>query len=358
MKEGPQDDVFALARALVTQGPVRFSNRSKSERAGALRTGGRAVEPAAPVKAKPPRLDRKATVEDAAVEVLNEMQHQIAANIVAAVETGSSAAPHQLRIGLRRLRVALGVLQPALGGDELDRLRARARDLGATVGALRDLDVFAEDMLAPAADATPGEPGFAPLAAAIAERRAATSRAVRETLAGADVAGFVLDLAGFVATRHWRGAGADREVLDAPIRGLARAALDHRWKALKKHAKGIETLPTKARHEMRKEIKKFRYLTEIFGTLYPKKKVAAFRRALRSLQDDFGVLNDAATAEAILTGTGSPSGFPGDAPAAANADAQRAAGRVIGAALAGAGHLWPRAVRDWRSLKKIGPFWR
>ncbi len=46
------------------------------------------------------------------------------------------------------------------------------------------------------------------------------------------------------------------------------------------------------------------------------------------------------------------------APGAGDADAQRAAGRVIGAALAEAAQLWPRVVEDWRALDAQGPFWR
>lgn len=350
VKDGPAGDVFALARALVTQGPVRFSNRSKSERAGLLAGGGRAIDPPAPQQAAPPKLSRKATVEEAAVEVLNEIQHQVAANIVATVETDQIEGPHQLRIGLRRLRAALGAFHAALACDETNALGTRARDLGKLVGGLRDLDVLATELLPAAARDAPDEPGFVALAAAVSERRAATGREVRAALAGAEPAGFVLDLAGFVATRRWRAAGIGPKILDKPVRKLAARALDTRWKALRKCAKGIEDHSVEARHEMRKEIKKLRYVSETFACLYPKKRAEAFAAALKDLQQDFGALNDAAMAQQRLGAA--------DAPGAGDPDAQRAAGRLIGAALAGAGHRWPRAIDDWRALKDLGPFWR
>ena len=349
VKEGPDGALFALARDLVTVGPVRFSNLSKAARAGALRDGGRAVEPPRPLKARPPTLDPAMTVEDAAVAVLNEIQDQVASNIVAAVETDTPEAPHQLRIGLRRLRSALIGFRPAIGGAEADRLSGLARELGATVGALRDLDVLAEDILSPAAEAAPDEPGFPALAQALAERRDRARRQVRETLAGADTAAFVIDLAGFVATRAWREAG-NGPALDGKPRKLAKTALDSRWKALRKRAKGIKRLSLEDRHEMRKSIKKLRYVAEVFETLFPAGRVKRFRSAVKRLQDDFGKLNDAAMVEALLAGP--------DAPAAGDPGAQRAAGRVIGSTSAEASHLWPRAVADWRALTKFGPFWQ
>ncbi len=350
VKEGPQDALFALARDLVTQGPVRFSNRSKAARAGALRDGGRAVELAAPLKASPIALDRGMTVEEAAVAVLAEIQHQVAANIVATVETDAPEGPHQLRIGLRRLRSALGAFAPALGCAELERLSDLARGIGATVGTLRDLDVLAEDLLVPAAETAPGERGFPRLADAVARRREAVRREVRQALSGPEVAAFVLDLAGFVATRGWQAGDADAAALEADIRTLARQALDGRWKAVRKRAKDLGALSMDERHEMRKSMKKLRYVADVFDSLFPERKVARFRAALKSLQDDFGRLNDAAMVEALLRGP--------KAPGARDPDAQRAAGRLIGATLAEAAHLWPRAIKDWQALAKQGPFWR
>jgi inorganic triphosphatase YgiF len=350
VKEGPQDAVFSVARDLMTRGPVRFSNRSKAARAGALREGQRAVDLAAPVKAAPARLDRSTTVEEAAVASLSEIQGQIAGNIVATVETDSLEGPHQLRIGLRRLRSALGAFAPALGCAELERLSGVARDIGATVGTLRDLDVLAEDILAPAAGSAPDEPGFAVLSEAVARHRQAARAEVRQALAGPEVAAFVLDLAGFVATRGWRAGGADPAALDAGIRGHARRALDKRWKAVKKRAQKLDELSTAERHELRKKIKKLRYVTEIFESLYPAGKPGKFRGALKRLQDDFGKLNDAKMVETALIGP--------RAPGAGDLDAQRASGRVIGAALAEAAHLWPRVAGDWRALAERGPFWR
>lgn len=350
VKEGSQNALFALARDLVTRGPVRFSNRSKAARAGALRDGGRAVDPPQPLKARPVGLDRDATVEQAGLAVLNEIQDQIAANVVATVETHAPEAPHQLRIGLRRLRSALGAFAPVIGCDELERLNGVAREIGVAVGGLRDLDVLAEEILAPAAAAAPGEPGFVALEQAIDRGRAEVRQKVRQTLAGPEVAAFVLDLAGFVATRGWRDGRADAAALEAGVRPLARRALDKRWKAVKKRAKHIKMLSMEERHELRKAIKKLRYVTEVFGTLFHGAKVERFRSALKSLQDDFGKLNDAAMVEAALSGP--------KAPCARDANAQRAAGRVIGAALAEAANLWPNAVADWRVLAALGPFWR
>jgi CHAD domain-containing protein len=217
------------------------------------------------------------------------------------------------------------------------------------VGTLRDLDVLAEDILAAAAENAPREAGFAVLSEAVARRREAARAEVRQTLAGPEVAAFVLDLAGFVATRGWRAGGADPAALGASVRRHARRALDKRWKAVKKRTEKLDELSMEERHELRKEIKRLRYVVEIFDSLYPAGKAKRFRAALNRLQHDFGKLNDAAMVETMLTGP--------RAPGAGDLDAQRASGRVIGAALAEAAHLWPRVADDWRSLAERGPFW-
>ena len=55
--------------------------------------------------------------------------------------------PHQLRVGLRRLRSAFLVYKSALESPEMARLSGEAKWLGQEVGGLRDLDVVANDIV-------------------------------------------------------------------------------------------------------------------------------------------------------------------------------------------------------------------
>ena len=352
LKEGTPGDLYAVAAELFREGPIRFSNHAKSARAQMLAEKGYAVEPLEPVKAAPVKLARGDTAEHAALMVLGECLGQAIANLPVTVLTEHIEGPHQLRIGLRRLRSALSAFRPALGRAALAEMSATAQRIGTVVSELRDMDVLAEEMVAPLADDYPDEPGFAALAAAVEVRREAVRAQVCQTLCGPEVTRFVFSGPAFLASRGWLDPADHGQTarLAQPVEKLACRMLDKRWKALDAYGRRAAKLTIEERHEMRKEIKKIRYVGEIFESLFPTRRVKAFRSALKNLQNDFGALNDVAMAEAYLTDPGAPGA---DDPAA-----QRAAGRLIGAALTEADRLWPEVIADWKALKKTGPFWR
>lgn len=350
--EGHPGDLFAMAAELFTRGPVRLSNQSKSARALMLAEKGHAIEPLAPRKARRIVLEPDQTAEAAAGVALGACLDQALANIPVTVATDDPGGPHQLRVGLRRLRSAISAFRPVLGRESLAPIGDAARRIAAEVGRLRDLDVLIDEMIAGAADRHPGERGLAVLRDAFEARRTRVREEVRTFLCGAEATAFGFQAASFLAGRGWLDpADHDQTVrLAEPVRKLARRRLDKRWKALSAFGHRIEALSIPERHEMRKEIKKMRYIAEIFRSLADPDRFTAFRQALRALQDDFGALNDVAMAEAYLVAA--------DAPAADDPAAQRAVGRLIGGAEAEADNLWPKAVADWRALAQTGPFWR
>jgi CHAD domain-containing protein len=342
---------LALARDLIPQAGERLGADPAEVLASArARTG--APDPAKARNARPVPLDPDQTVDDAAAAILAECVAQIRANVTAVRAGAGSEGPHQLRIGLRRLRATLGLFRDALASPETQRLGAEARWLGAEVGRLRDLDVIVEDVLLPEAAAHPDEAGFKRLADALRAKGAATRAGLVKLLAGDRAQGLLIDLFGFVDARGWRdGADTDRAArLAAGVAKAGSAAQDKRWRKVRKMTRHIERMDIPARHELRKELKKVRYGAEFLGPLFPKKRVTAFVKRLKALQDVFGTLNDAATARAILAGPG--------APAAADPAAARAAGWVIGARVVRAETDWHQARALWRDLEKSRPFWR
>ncbi|HXM00171.1 MAG TPA: CHAD domain-containing protein, partial [Rhizomicrobium sp.] len=106
-----------------------------------------------PVKARPAILARDIAAEDAFRLTLLQCKWHIASNIAAIVEAREVEGVHQMRVGFRRLRVAL----TAFGGDfrtpALEALGARAKRLADKLAPARDLDVFIDELLEPAADA-------------------------------------------------------------------------------------------------------------------------------------------------------------------------------------------------------------
>lgn len=352
LKEGHPGALFAIAAELFSHGPVRVSNHAKSARAAMLAREGHAIEPLAPRNASPVALDAGMTSEEAARRVLGECLAHAMENVPVVVGSDDPEGPHQLRVGMRRLRSAISAFRPVLGREALARLADGAREIGALVGPLRDLDVMADEMLAAEAARAPEETGFTVLIDAIHARRDTVREAVRERLCDEATTRFGFESAGFLAGRGWLDPGDHGQTvrLARPVAKLAAKRLEARWKALSAYGTRIDTLDIDQRHEMRKEIKKMRYVVETFESLWPAGSVKGFRSALKTLQTAFGALNDVAMAETFLTAP--------DAPGAGDPLAQRAAGRLIGAAMAEADRLWPEARADWKALADQGPFWR
>lgn len=350
--EGSPAGLYGIAHMLLPEGGLRFSQMSKSDRGYLLAAENRIDAPLAPRNARAVTLEAGLTGEQAARVILRECLDQIAGNVTVLRELDAMEGPHQLRVGLRRLRSAFALLRPVLASPEMDRLGAEARWLGQEVGSLRDLDVVAREMVMPEAARHPGEPALSALADALLRQGQDRRDALRLTLAGPRTQAFLIDLARFIETRGWLLPQDFEQTarLAEPVGALAGQALDKRWKACRKRARGLGTLSEDERHELRKELKKLRYAVEFFSSLFPAKRLDPFLADLKTLQTDFGNLNDAATVRGMFAGEG--------CLGADDARLQRGIGWIIGASLARAEHGWSHARTHWRALKQETPFWR
>jgi triphosphatase len=301
------------------------------------------------VKAPPVALSAEQTTELAAGAVLRACMDQIGGNVAATALRDDPEAAHQLRVGLRRLRTAAALFRDTLDGPALAALDAEAKALAAAAGAARDLDVISEELIAPFLGE---DPGFETLRDALDARRAERRAALKARLAAPETAGFLFDLGAFVEGRGWlRPADySQTAALAAPVTETAKAALEARWRKSLKLGRKIEALDEEARHELRKRLKKLRYAVEFFGDLFSEKQVKPFLKRLKALQDDFGALQDLATARLALLGE--------DAPAAASPAAQRAVGYALGRWEVAADAAFASAKDHWDALAAEAPFWR
>ncbi|MAS42782.1 MAG: inorganic triphosphatase [Rhodobacteraceae bacterium] len=361
LTSGDPRALYAMAGALFAKIPARFSGLSKSARGYALAAGEPAVPAPAPRHAAPPALIPGETTEAAAARMLRDCLAQIDANVACVLAGDGIGGPHQLRVGLRRLRSLFAIFRGELDGPALRGLNDAARSLAGQAGRLRDLDVLAEEMLpraarlagAQTAEARDADAaGLEALAAAIAPRREAARADLRAALAGPEARRFLIELSAFVELRGWLRPHdhGQTALLARPVEAAAAEGLKKRWKKARRGAEGLETLSIDARHELRKELKKLRYGVDFFAPLYPAETVQPFRKPLKKLQNLFGALNDAAMVEAVLT-------LPG-APAEDDPAAQRAAGRMLGRLEAKAEQDWARAREMWDLLSEAPRFWR
>ena len=350
--EGSPDRLFDIAGLLLPDCGLRFSRLPKSARGYLLAEQGYVEPPLAPRNALDVALDEAQTAEQAARDALRECVEQIAHNAGVVVMLDDPEGPHQLRIGLRRLRSVFAMFRDILDGPPMRRLNDEARWLGQEVGRLRDMDVLAGEIARREAAAHPEETTLAALADVLDGEATRLRGAVRGVLMEPRAQAFILDLARFTETRGWLVAGdcAQMERLAGPVGEIAGAALRKRWTKCRKLAQELGTLSPEARHELRKELKKLRYAVEFLCPLYPERRVRPFLKRLKSLQTVFGELNDAVLVKAT---------FPADQPLKLSVPvSERAAGWLIGASQARAEHGWASAQALWSDLEGTRPFWK
>ncbi|MEM6742300.1 MAG: CHAD domain-containing protein [Pseudomonadota bacterium] len=352
--DGAPAAVYEAAASLLSEGGWRLSERSKAERGHALALHQPALPRPDPARAARPGFSPEASTEAAAAAALRSCLTQIDANMAACLASDDPGGPHQLRVGLRRLRSALSLFRDALAGPRAEALAETARLLAATAGGLRDLDVQIEEVLRPrAADPqAPDAAGFGALADALDTRRDAARDALRRALRGAPARSLLLDLSAFVALRGWLRPEDHGQTgrLALPVRDAASKALQRRWKKARRAAAGLQDLDVEARHVLRKELKKLRYGVEFLAPAFAPEDVKPFRKDLKRLQDLFGSLNDIASAEALFGGE--------HPPCAGDGQAQRAAGRLLGELARRVDDDWALAQVGWEALSRRRPFWK
>jgi CHAD domain-containing protein len=126
--------------------------------------------------------------------------------------------------------------------------------------------------------------------------------------------------------------------------------LAKRHKRVRKAGRHIRSLDSHGLHELRKQLKQLRYAVDMLGPLYADDEVGPYLKALKALQDSFGSLNDAAMAQASLTGP--------EAPAPSDPAAQRGIGWVLGTLTVRVADDRPRLFDRWERLRDAEPFWR
>ena len=183
--------------------------------------------------------------------------------------------PHRARVALRRLRSALWALRPVLRRRKTRRLDRRCRALFRMLGPLRDADVLA---LAHAAS---------PDGMALADTAAGLRAEARLEIC----AGGALALPGWIAAFAMTGAHRRRPGA-RPASDLARDRLDVAWQACQAHGPDLLAMSDTDLHELRKSIKRLRYVVEFMEPIWADAATANWVQGLRRLQDGLGAVCD------------------------------------------------------------------
>jgi len=303
LKDGAPADLFGLALKLSSATPLRLSFLTKAERgydAGA-------AEPPKKVKAAPIVLRRRMTAADAFQAIGASCLQQLMANEAIVRRVREPDAVHQMRVALRRLRAAITLFKTVLADDQRDRIRAELKWMANVLGEARDLDVYMSKVLEPAQARHADDESYTDLLAEYRDRRDRAYDSVQETIASARFINSVLEAAAWIQAGPWseNGGKAARSRRNQPIVDLVEAELARRWKKILKRGRNLAELDPEERHQVRIEIKKLRYGTEFFESLFKGKSAKKRRRAalsaLESLQETLGELNDIAVGSSMTS---------------------------------------------------------
>lgn len=318
--------------------PARTSARDGAQESDS------ANAPAA-IKAKPIELSDDETLEDAAVEIFSASLQHFLANIPLLQTSSVLESVHQMRVALRRLRAAIGLLRPALAGPSLETAGERAKTLASMLGGARDWDVFAAALNADPREALGDDPSFHALTDSVEAFRDKAYRAAHEAVSSDATAQFIEDLRLTLERRDWEVEPEMRARGSACT--FAAHALTRLRKRLLKKSEGLATLSAEERHKVRIALKKARYGAEFFESLFEDRKAArAYLRALGDMQDQLGVFNDMEVANGLL-----------DRIDAENPAAARASGFIRGWVAHAARQGGDHAKKSEKRLKKLTPFW-
>ena len=349
LRQGTPRAVFALANALADEAPVRIEMRSKAVRGYALAKRAEPREASAATRFGAVDLHRGMAAEDALAVILRRCLAHLLAN-EAAARAGKEEGVHQMRVALRRLRVALQLFRSMLPEVERSWVSGEVKWLASALGRARNWDVV-NGLIRRVRTGMVDDPDLAALGHAAERERRRAYDALRGVLATRRYMQFTLGLMGWIETRAWRRPGAlETSILQVSIVGkLADEVLERRYRKARGRARNFDRLGTVGRHRLRIALKKIRYAAESFASIYANKAVHRYVKHVETLQDGLGQLNDIASSERLLRNL--VQRRPSQALIRADALVRGWCAHV-------ALECEPALKKGLKRLKKAEPFWR
>lgn len=230
-------------------------------------------------------LDGEWTAWRGFVAIMRSCLDQLLANDIALAAAGGSEAIHQLRVAVRRMRAALSAFAATLPAEPAASFKTDLQWLQQALGPARDWGVFCNETLAALRTALPDRAGLAELVSAAESLRGQALAEARKALSSIRYGLFLIRLECWLGDQAAAG--------DPLLAGFATRALAKRDRKLRRAGKGLDGSTPERLHQLRIAAKKARYAAEFFRDLFGRKATRKYVRALRRIQDDLGVMNDA-----------------------------------------------------------------
>ncbi|MFT3923079.1 MAG: CHAD domain-containing protein [Myxococcales bacterium] len=254
----------------------------------------------APSKALDIDLPSKPKLASTALLVFETASAQLRENASGARQGNDPEYLHQMRVGVRRLRTALGLFEGVLGEAAEAHLEKELHWLSGVLGPLREYDVVLQDVLSPLDSAR----GLAAMRKDIERRRQALHDELLLALDSRRFERLVTKLAEQQAELARRAEQAHEK-----LKPFARKHLDKRLRKIKRLEAAVDdflgrgqggTARASALHALRKQLKKLRYASDFVRDAFAKQRTKHFMRRLTALQEVLGQIQDAYVSERLL----------------------------------------------------------
>lgn len=257
---------------------------------------------AEPSRSREIRAAADASLDELLVAVMSECARHILANCDTVRREHGSGGVHQLRVGARRMRAALGIFREMLPPERATALREELRWAGSSLSNARDWDVFLEQTLEPLRATAPADRGLRRLAEAAEAARRAAYRESKEALESRRFDQLSHELVAWASGEVWRSdpvcPSANR--LTGSALEQASALLERRDQKVRGFGQRIDALPEDELHRLRIRVKKLRYISEFLAPLHQTKSARRHGARLADVQDALGRINDARVAERLV----------------------------------------------------------
>jgi inorganic triphosphatase YgiF len=295
LMRGSMNDLLSTARLLTRGLPLTLSFLSKPERGFRLA----ADEALAPWRPSRINLRSAQTADDAVAGIISNCLRHLLNNHDAVMVGHNPEGIHQMRVALRRLRVAFSLLSREHRAP-LAALLDQVKQVASVLGACRDQEILLTDMTLPVARQLGREGEFVPLVRRMEQARDETWAGAIECLASENFRTLVLDLATVTQQRPWLSNPSSHRDLEGDVRRFAARQVSRRLVQCRKSLRRARKLRAAELHELRIGLKKLRYTLEFFAGVDDDHGSKALLKRVSRLQDVLGEMNDVLVAREQL----------------------------------------------------------
>ncbi|MZR29084.1 CHAD domain-containing protein [Sneathiella litorea] len=240
-------------------------------------------------------------VETAAKAIFRGCAFHLTENFRQFKEEGDPTALMQIRIGVRRMRVALHIFRSIIPKDTRTKFNREYRYFGNLLGDARNMDVFLDSILMPDIKTKDFRNVSKELLRLGEEFRAEEYDIIIHEISGGHFERLSKSFDEWLQGNWLAKLGrSGRKIMTGPIAPFSLNAIEEAGIELLNRGADVENLSANELHDLRKYIKRSRYHLRFFSSLFRKEKIDEGYDFLVQMQDYLGHINDVKEGMIIL----------------------------------------------------------